>query len=74
MTDTIVGIINIPDKEEGVRSLPPKLIVKKYYSDYFRDFDKGKILSAILKVKGGGISFKKDKDFLTKVINESRET
>ena len=72
MTDKIVGIINIPDKEEGIRSKNPKRIIEDHYSDYFRDFSKEKLLLAIQKVKKSGINFKKDKEMITKIIDEAR--
>ena len=72
MTDKLVGIINIPDKEEGVKNLQPKQVVEKYYQDYFRDFSKEKILLAIQKIKKSGVNFRKDKDFIAQIIEQAR--
>ena len=74
MTDIIAGIVNIPEKEGGVRNMPPNVIIKRFYSDYFRDFNKEKLLSTIQMVKNSGVNFKRDKDFLEKIINEARDT
>lgn len=72
MIDKSPGIINIPDKEEGVKDLTPKQVIEKHYQNYFRDFSKEKLLLAIQRIKKSGVNFKKDKDFIAQIIEETR--
>ena len=72
MTDTLTDLIIVPDKEQGIRSLNPKLIIDRHYQDYFRYFNKEKLLTVIQKIKNSGVKFKKDKDMITKIIDEAR--